>query len=144
VLIYRRTGNLRADQLLLGHTKIESTVRYLGIEVDDAIENWGEDRHLTATKYPNQRTWSVMLSASPIAARPTSANVCIDAGDAQSRASEAPMAAPSQQHASASGLRHGGSPTSSRKPDRLRTTSVGHCTHKALESCETIQCPTFR
>ena len=37
-LIYRRTGNLRAVQLLLGHTKIESTVRYLGIEVDDAIE----------------------------------------------------------------------------------------------------------
>ena len=35
-LIYRHTGNLRAVQLLLGHTKIESTVRYLGIEVDDA------------------------------------------------------------------------------------------------------------
>ena len=37
VLIYRRTGNLRAVQILLGHTKIESTVRYLGIEVDDAL-----------------------------------------------------------------------------------------------------------
>ncbi len=36
-LIYRRTGNLRAVQLLLGHTQIESTVRYLGIEVDDAL-----------------------------------------------------------------------------------------------------------
>jgi integrase len=36
-LIYRRTGNLRAVQLLRGHTKIESTVRYLGIEVDDAL-----------------------------------------------------------------------------------------------------------
>ena len=36
-LIYRRTGNLRAVQILLGHTKIESTVRYLGIEVDDAV-----------------------------------------------------------------------------------------------------------
>src|ERR1700716_4172108 len=36
-LIYRRTGNLRAVQLLLGHTKIESPVRYLGIEVDDAL-----------------------------------------------------------------------------------------------------------
>jgi integrase len=37
-LIYRKTGNLRAVQLLLGHQKIESTVRYLGIEIDDAIE----------------------------------------------------------------------------------------------------------
>ena len=37
-LIYRRTKNLRAVQLLLGHTKLESTVRYLGIEVDDAPE----------------------------------------------------------------------------------------------------------
>jgi integrase len=36
-LIYRRTGNLRAVQILLGHRKIESTVRYLGIEVDDAL-----------------------------------------------------------------------------------------------------------
>jgi site-specific recombinase XerC len=37
-LIYRRTKNLRAVQLLLGHTKLESTVRYPGIEVDDALE----------------------------------------------------------------------------------------------------------
>ena len=37
-LIYRRTKNLRAVQLLLGHTALESTVRYLGIEVDDALE----------------------------------------------------------------------------------------------------------
>ena len=37
-LIYRRTKNLRAVQLLLGHTELESTVRYLGIEVDDALE----------------------------------------------------------------------------------------------------------
>jgi integrase len=36
-LIYRRTGNLRAVQLLLGHTRIESTVRYLGIDIDDAL-----------------------------------------------------------------------------------------------------------
>ena len=36
-LIYKRTKNLRAVQLLLGHTKVESTVRYLGIEVDDAL-----------------------------------------------------------------------------------------------------------
>jgi len=38
VLIYRRTGNLRAVQPLLGHSKIESTVRNLGIKVDDAID----------------------------------------------------------------------------------------------------------
>ena len=36
-LVYKRTGNLRACQLLLGHTKLESTVRYLGVEVDDAL-----------------------------------------------------------------------------------------------------------
>lgn len=37
-LLYKKTGNLRACQLLLGHTKLESTVRYLGVEVDDALE----------------------------------------------------------------------------------------------------------
>ena len=37
-LIYRRAKNLRAVQLLLGHTKLECKVRYLGIEVDDALE----------------------------------------------------------------------------------------------------------
>lgn len=37
-LIYRRTKNQRAVQLLLNHTKLESTVRYLGVEVDDALE----------------------------------------------------------------------------------------------------------
>lgn len=41
-LIYRRTKNLRAVQLLLGHTKLESTVKYLGIEVDDALEMAGQ------------------------------------------------------------------------------------------------------
>ena len=37
-LVYKKTGNLRACQLLLGHRKLESTVRYLGVEVDDALE----------------------------------------------------------------------------------------------------------
>ncbi len=36
--IYKKTGNLRAVQLLLGHTKMDSTVRYLGVELDDALE----------------------------------------------------------------------------------------------------------
>ncbi len=36
-LIYRKTGNLRSVQLLLGHTKMDSTVRYLGVELEDAL-----------------------------------------------------------------------------------------------------------
>ena len=36
-VIYKRTGNLRAMQILLGHTKLESTVRYLGVDADDAL-----------------------------------------------------------------------------------------------------------
>jgi len=43
-LIYRRTKNLRAVQLLLGHSKLESTVRYLGIEVDDALRSPNRQR----------------------------------------------------------------------------------------------------
>ena len=35
--IYRKTGNLRAVQLLLGHTKVDNTVRYLGVELEDAL-----------------------------------------------------------------------------------------------------------
>ncbi len=41
-LIYRQTKNLRAVQLLLGHSKLDSTVRYLGIEIDDALEMSGQ------------------------------------------------------------------------------------------------------
>ncbi|HEV2621760.1 MAG TPA: integrase [Frateuria sp.] len=44
-LIYRQTKNLRAVQLLLGHTKLESTVRYLGVEVDDALELAEQPKH---------------------------------------------------------------------------------------------------
>ena len=36
-MIYKQTGNLRAVQILLGHTKIESTVRYLGVDVEDGL-----------------------------------------------------------------------------------------------------------
>jgi integrase len=51
--IYHKTGNLRAVQLLLGHTKIESTVRYLGIEVDDAL-NLSEQVELSTTARPRR------------------------------------------------------------------------------------------
>lgn len=37
-LIYKQTGNLRAVQILLGHTKLESIVRYLGVDIDDALK----------------------------------------------------------------------------------------------------------
>ena len=52
-LIYRKTGNLRAVQLLLGHTKVDSTVRYLGVELEDALsifaKAWrAEPRSLTS------------------------------------------------------------------------------------------------
>ena len=48
--IYRKTGNLRGVQLLLGHTKLESTVRYLGIEVDDASSSRSNFRATRAAR----------------------------------------------------------------------------------------------
>jgi hypothetical protein len=36
-MIYKRTGNIRAVQILLGHSKLDSTVRYLGVDVEDAL-----------------------------------------------------------------------------------------------------------
>ena len=50
-LIYKKTGNLRARQLLLGHRKLESTVRYLGLEVDDPLCLVPADRNLTVPSY---------------------------------------------------------------------------------------------
>jgi hypothetical protein len=58
-LIYRRTRNSRAFQLLLGHTKIESTVRYLGIEVDDALAIAEQ----LMSEYRAERTCSARLTA---------------------------------------------------------------------------------
>jgi hypothetical protein len=49
-LIYRRTKNLRAVQILLGQSKLESTVRYLGIEVDDALEMAEQTRVWSCTR----------------------------------------------------------------------------------------------
>jgi integrase len=63
-LIYRRTGNLRAVQLLLGHTEIESTVRYLGIEVDDALQ-W---RNKLMSEIPGQSGHSLPDLQQPVRA----------------------------------------------------------------------------
>lgn len=81
-LIYRRTKNLRAVQLLLGHSKLESTVRYPGVEVDDALEIseqteigqveggraglWGWLRPL-----PTTATWNWIELAVPAMSGPT-------------------------------------------------------------------------
>ena len=67
MVIHRRTRNLRAVQLLLGHAKLESIVRYLGIEVDDALEIAEQTECRLAD---GQR-----LPASTAAARPTPAVV---------------------------------------------------------------------
>lgn len=57
-LIYKRTKNIRAIQLLLGHTKLETTVRYLGIEVDDALEI-SEQTGIRRHKQPFRRAGSI-------------------------------------------------------------------------------------
>jgi site-specific recombinase XerD len=58
MLIYRRTKNLRAVQLLLGHPKLESILRYLGVEVEDALEISRQTEVQAAT-----RAWWVQRSA---------------------------------------------------------------------------------
>ena len=64
-LIYRRTKNLRAVQLLLGHSKLESTVRYLGIEVDDALEI-SEQTEIRFERYerpcPGAEVWPLSMA----------------------------------------------------------------------------------
>jgi integrase len=63
-LIYRRTGNLRAVQLLLGHTKVESTVRSLGIKVDDALAIAEQvDRASTLSRYPAEALLQIVFLA---------------------------------------------------------------------------------
>jgi len=57
-LIYRRTKNLRAVQLLLGHAKLQSTVRYLGIEVEDALE-MAERTDVQLAHTGNDHSWSL-------------------------------------------------------------------------------------
>jgi integrase len=57
-LIYRRTKNLRAVQLLLGHSKLESTVRYLGIEVRRRPGDGGTDRGLGLKRVAAWPDWS--------------------------------------------------------------------------------------
>lgn len=60
-LFYKRTKNLRAVQLLLGHSKIESAVRYLGIDVDDALkmaqqtEVWALGKELLSSLWPHSK-----------------------------------------------------------------------------------------
>src|SRR5262249_36179637 len=64
--IYKKTGNLRAVQLLLGHTKLESTVRYLGIEVDDALSISSRSnfsRHICGPAKSQGRSPSALIAA---------------------------------------------------------------------------------
>ena len=77
-LIYRRTKNLRAVQLLLGHTKLESTVRYLGIEVDDALEMAELTEVQTASRRrPTPRALIGQMRTCGIFLFPSSATSCI-------------------------------------------------------------------
>ena len=62
-LIYRRTKNVRAVQLLLGHSKLELTVRYLGIKVDDALEISEQTEIRGRTWRPPALEWALPMTA---------------------------------------------------------------------------------
>jgi len=64
-LIYRHTKNLRAVQLLLGNSKLESTVRYLGIEVDDRSRDLRAERRLRGRQRARRNDGSGELAAAP-------------------------------------------------------------------------------
>lgn len=66
--IYRKTGNLRAVQLLLGHTKVDSTVRYLGVELEDAL-NIAETGHAAACPSMLASSPKIQISARSINGR---------------------------------------------------------------------------
>lgn len=64
--IYKKTGNLRAVQLLLGHTKMDSTVQYLGVELEDALAI-SEAIEIETAKSPFKREVRMLRCSIPIA-----------------------------------------------------------------------------
>jgi hypothetical protein len=78
-LIYERKKNLRAVQLLLGHSKIESTIRYLGIEVDDALEISEQTEIQSLRRWPREtmrRPGSCGRISGAVLFAPNQANCC--------------------------------------------------------------------